>query len=177
MVPTAGGIVTRSIQRSTAPAPTLPPPLAFAVFCPHPRAKGCTIAAARIVRDAAIEAGAPADIVSWIEEPSMSVSQYLMRAPEISLIVATGGPAMVRAAYSSGHPSIGVGALPEPPGLPAPLPARPPKGSGRSGGPCGAPQRQAGEPCGQREGACLHADSSPPSTTRPAEQALAPLRN
>lgn len=54
--------------------------------------------------------GAPKDIISWIETPSLPVSQALMQAPEISLILATGGPAMVRAAYSSGHPSLGVGA-------------------------------------------------------------------
>ena len=79
------------------------------VLCPHPRAAKCTIAAARIVRDAAVAAGAPPDIISWVEAPSMAVSQALMTAPEISLILATGGPAMVRAAYSSGHPSVGVG--------------------------------------------------------------------
>lgn len=54
--------------------------------------------------------GAPADIISWVETPTLPVSQALMQAPEISLILATGGPAMVRAAYSSGHPSLGVGA-------------------------------------------------------------------
>jgi acetaldehyde dehydrogenase/alcohol dehydrogenase len=70
----------------------------------------CTIEAARIVRDAAVAAGAPPDIISWIAKPSLVVSQALMTAPEISLILATGGPAMVKAAYSSGNPSIGVGA-------------------------------------------------------------------
>lgn len=84
------------------------------ILCPHPRAAKCTIAAARIVRDAAVSAGAPANIISWVESPSMPVSQALMQAPEISLILATGGPAMVKAAYSSGHPSVGVGrSLPE----------------------------------------------------------------
>jgi acetaldehyde dehydrogenase/alcohol dehydrogenase len=80
------------------------------VLCPHPRAAGCTIEAARIVRDAAVAAGAPPSIISWIESPSMSVTTALMQAPEVALILATGGPAMVRAAYSSGHPALGVGA-------------------------------------------------------------------
>lgn len=61
------------------------------------------------MRDAAVAAGAPEHIVSWIETPSLPVSQALMQANEVSLILATGGPAMVRAAYSSGHPSVGVG--------------------------------------------------------------------
>ncbi len=80
------------------------------VLCPHPRAAKATIAAAKIVADAAVEAGAPPGIISWIEHPSMAVSQALMQSPEISLILATGGPAMVKSAYSSGHPSVGVGA-------------------------------------------------------------------
>lgn len=80
------------------------------VLCPHPRAKRCTIEAARIVVDAAVKAGAPPNIISWIEEPSMCISQALMQSPEVSLILATGGPQMVRAAYSSGHPALGVGA-------------------------------------------------------------------
>lgn len=80
------------------------------ILSPHPRAAKCTIAAARIVRDAAVAAGAPEDIISWVENPTLVVSQALMQAPEVSLILATGGPAMVRAAYSSGHPSVGVGA-------------------------------------------------------------------
>eukprot|EP00887_Chlorella_sp_A99_P006632 scaffold3.g6632.t1 len=80
------------------------------VLCPHPRAKNSTIEAARIVRDAAIKAGAPKDIISWVENPSMPVSQALMTSPEVSMILATGGPGMVRAAYSSGHPAVGVGA-------------------------------------------------------------------
>ncbi|GAB4813245.1 hypothetical protein N2152v2_000291 [Parachlorella kessleri] len=80
------------------------------VLCPHPRAAKSTIEAARIVRDAAVAAGAPEGIVAWIEHPSLPVSQALMSAPEISLVLATGGPAMVRAAYSSGHPALGVGA-------------------------------------------------------------------
>jgi acetaldehyde dehydrogenase / alcohol dehydrogenase len=80
------------------------------IFSPHPRAKDCTIAAAKIVMDAAIAAGAPADLIGWIDQPSVALSQALMQHPEIKLILATGGPAMVKAAYSSGHPSLGVGA-------------------------------------------------------------------
>ncbi len=62
------------------------------------------------MRDAAVAAGAPPGVISWIDSPSLPVSQALMSAPEVSLILATGGPAMVRAAYSSGHPALGVGA-------------------------------------------------------------------
>jgi len=80
------------------------------IFSPHPRAKDCTIEAARIVLDAAVAAGAPEDIIGWIDEPTVPLSQALMQHPDINLILATGGPGMVRAAYSSGHPSLGVGA-------------------------------------------------------------------
>ena len=80
------------------------------IFSPHPHAKQCTIAAAKIVLDAAVAAGAPADIIGWIDEPTVPLSQALMQHPKIKLILATGGPGMVKAAYSSGHPSIGVGA-------------------------------------------------------------------
>ncbi|MEY3297314.1 MAG: Aldehyde-alcohol dehydrogenase [Cyanobacteriota bacterium] len=80
------------------------------IFSPHPRAKGCTIAAAKVVLDAAVAAGAPADIIGWIDEPTVPLSQALMQHRDISLILATGGPGMVRAAYSSGNPSLGVGA-------------------------------------------------------------------
>lgn len=80
------------------------------IFSPHPRAKKCTCDAARVVRDAAIAAGAPEDIVAWIEDPSMEKTDYLMKHPLINLILATGGPGMVKAAYSSGKPAIGVGA-------------------------------------------------------------------
>ncbi|BAQ64446.1 bifunctional acetaldehyde-CoA/alcohol dehydrogenase [Geminocystis sp. NIES-3709] len=80
------------------------------ILSPHPRAKKCTVEAARVVRDAAIAAGAPEDIIAWIDEPTLEVSQALMQHPEIKLILATGGPGMVKAAYSSGHPSLGVGA-------------------------------------------------------------------
>ncbi|MBD1844827.1 bifunctional acetaldehyde-CoA/alcohol dehydrogenase [Cyanobacteria bacterium FACHB-63] len=80
------------------------------IFSPHPRAKQCTAAAAKIVLDAAIAAGAPADLIGWIEDPTIDRSQALMQHPDIKLIIATGGPNMVKAAYSSGHPSLGVGA-------------------------------------------------------------------
>ena len=65
--------------------------------------------AARIVRDAAVEAGAPEDCVLWVEHPSLEATQKLMTHPEISVILATGGSGMVRAAYSSGKPALGVG--------------------------------------------------------------------
>ena len=80
------------------------------IFSPHPRAKECTAHAARLVRDAAIAAGAPDNIIGWIESPSVNLSSQLMQHPDINLILATGGPGMVRAAYSSGKPAIGVGA-------------------------------------------------------------------
>ena len=80
------------------------------IFSPHPRAKACTIEAARIVLEAAIAAGAPEHIIGWIDEPTVELSQALMQHPDVKLILATGGPGMVRAAYSSGHPSLGVGA-------------------------------------------------------------------
>ncbi len=80
------------------------------IFSPHPRAKKCTIEAARIVLEAAVKAGAPDDIIGWIEEPTVTKSQHLMSHPDINLILATGGPGMVKAAYSSGTPAVGVGA-------------------------------------------------------------------
>ncbi len=80
------------------------------IFSPHPRAKRCTVAAAKVVLDAAVKAGAPADIIGWIEEPTVPLSQHLMGHPHVSLILATGGPGMVKAAYSSGVPALGVGA-------------------------------------------------------------------
>jgi acetaldehyde dehydrogenase/alcohol dehydrogenase len=80
------------------------------IFSPHPRAKDCTIEAAKIVLKAAVEAGAPEDIIGWIDEPTVPLSQALMQHSAIKLILATGGPGMVKAAYSSGHPSLGVGA-------------------------------------------------------------------
>ena len=80
------------------------------IFSPHPRAKNATNDAARLVLDAAVAAGAPKDIIGWIEEPSVELSNALMKHPDIALILATGGPGMVKAAYSSGKPAIGVGA-------------------------------------------------------------------
>lgn len=80
------------------------------IFSPHPRAKQCTIAAAKVVREAAEAAGAPVGLIGWIDEPTIELSQALMQHPEVKLILATGGPGMVKAAYSSGHPSLGVGA-------------------------------------------------------------------
>ena len=77
------------------------------IFSPHPRAKKCTIHAAQIVLDAAVEAGAPKDIIAWIEEPSIQLSSQLMKSCDC--ILATGGPGMVTSAYSSGKPAIGVG--------------------------------------------------------------------
>ena len=78
------------------------------VISPHPRAKNSTIAAAKIVLDAAVEAGAPKDIIGWIAAPSLPKTNLLMK--ESDLILATGGPGMVKAAYSSGTPALGVGA-------------------------------------------------------------------
>ena len=80
------------------------------IFSPHPRARKATNEAARLVLDAAVAAGAPKDIIGWIDEPSVELSNALMRHPDINLILATGGPGMVKAAYSSGKPAIGVGA-------------------------------------------------------------------
>jgi acetaldehyde dehydrogenase/alcohol dehydrogenase len=80
------------------------------IFSPHPRAKNCTIKAAKIILDAAVKAGAPDDIIGWIDNPSVELSQALMKHPDISLILATGGPGMVKSAYSSGKPALGVGA-------------------------------------------------------------------
>lgn len=78
------------------------------IISPHPRAKNCTIAAAKVVLDAAVAAGAPENIIGWIDEPSVEASAWLMK--EADIILATGGPGMVKAAYSSGKPAIGVGA-------------------------------------------------------------------
>lgn len=77
-------------------------------FSPHPRAKKSTITAAKLILDAAVKAGAPKDIIGWIDEPSIELSQELMN--EADIVLATGGPSMVKAAYSSGKPAIGVGA-------------------------------------------------------------------
>ncbi len=78
------------------------------IFSPHPRAKACTIEAARIVLEAAVQAGAPEGIIGWIDQPSVELSNAVMQMADLTL--ATGGPGMVRAAYSSGKPAIGVGA-------------------------------------------------------------------
>tara|TARA_R110000851_G_scaffold90253_5_gene197098 strand:- start:21017 stop:23614 length:2598 start_codon:yes stop_codon:yes gene_type:complete len=80
------------------------------IFSPHPRAKNSTTTAAKIVLDAAVAAGAPKDIIGWIDQPSVALSNQLMTHEKINLILATGGPGMVKAAYSSGKPAIGVGA-------------------------------------------------------------------
>ncbi len=77
------------------------------LISPHPRAKKSTIAAAKVVLDAAVKAGAPEGIIGWIEEPSIELSDRLMKS--VDVILATGGPGMVKAAYSSGNPAIGVG--------------------------------------------------------------------
>lgn len=77
------------------------------VLSPHPRAKNCTIEAAKIVLEAAVEAGAPEGIIGWIDVPSLELTNMVMK--ECDLILATGGPGMVKAAYSSGKPAIGVG--------------------------------------------------------------------
>lgn len=79
------------------------------VFSPHPRAKKATIAAAKVVLDAAVKAGAPKDIIGWIADPTIELSNALMTHPKIQGILATGGPGMVKAAYSSGKPALGVG--------------------------------------------------------------------
>ncbi|EPI8560573.1 bifunctional acetaldehyde-CoA/alcohol dehydrogenase [Vibrio fluvialis] len=80
------------------------------IFSPHPRAKNSTNDAAKLVLDAAVAAGAPKDIIGWIDQPSVELSNALMKHEGIALILATGGPGMVKAAYSSGKPAIGVGA-------------------------------------------------------------------
>ncbi len=79
------------------------------IFGFHPSAQKCSVAAATIVRDAAIKAGAPEDCVLWIEEPSILATQLLMNHPGVNLILATGGPGMVKSAYSCGKPALGVG--------------------------------------------------------------------
>ena len=78
------------------------------IISPHPRAKGCTIAAAKLVLEAAVKAGAPESIIGWIDVPSLELTNLVMK--EADIILATGGPGMVKAAYSSGKPALGVGA-------------------------------------------------------------------
>ena len=80
------------------------------VFGFHPGAQKCSVEAAKIVRDAAIEAGAPENCIQWIEHPSIQATGALMQHPGVATILATGGPGMVKAAYSSGKPALGVGA-------------------------------------------------------------------
>ncbi|MDD6311216.1 MAG: acetaldehyde dehydrogenase (acetylating) [Firmicutes bacterium] len=80
------------------------------VFSPHPSAAKCTLRAATLMRDAAIEAGAPANIIGCITMPSMPATDELMHSKEVKMIIATGGPGMVKAAYSAGKPALGVGA-------------------------------------------------------------------
>ncbi|KFI44868.1 acetaldehyde dehydrogenase / alcohol dehydrogenase [Bifidobacterium bohemicum] len=89
--------------------------LALKTRCPiifgfHPGAQRCSVEAARIVRDAAVAAGAPKNCIQWIEHPSVEATGALMRHPDVATILATGGPGMVKAAYSSGKPALGVGA-------------------------------------------------------------------
>ena len=79
------------------------------IFGFHPSAQKCSTEAARIVRDAAIKAGAPENCVQWIEHPSIEATNALMNHPTVALVLATGGSAMVRAAYSTGKPALGVG--------------------------------------------------------------------
>ena len=79
------------------------------IFAFHPSAQKCSAEAARIVRDAAIKAGAPVDCIQWIEQPSIEATQMLMNHPNVALVLATGGAGMVQAAYSTGKPALGVG--------------------------------------------------------------------
>ena len=78
------------------------------IISPHPRAKGCTIAAAKVILEAAVAAGAPEGIIAWVDVPSLELTNMAMK--EADIILATGGPGMVKAAYSSGKPALGVGA-------------------------------------------------------------------
>ena len=79
------------------------------IFGFHPQAQNCCVKTAEIIRKAAVNAGAPEDCIQWIEKPSIEATNTLMNHPDVQLILATGGPAMVKAAYSSGKPAIGVG--------------------------------------------------------------------
>lgn len=80
------------------------------VFSPHPSAAKCTLKAATLMRDAAVEAGAPENIIGCISMPSMPATDELMHSKEVKMIIATGGPGMVKASYSAGKPALGVGA-------------------------------------------------------------------
>ena len=79
------------------------------IFGFHPSAQKCSVEAARILRDAAIKAGAPENCILWIEEPSVAATRFLMNHPDVNLILATGGTGMVKSAYSCGKPALGVG--------------------------------------------------------------------
>lgn len=79
------------------------------IFAFHPSAQRCSAEAARTLRDAAVAAGAPADCIQWVETPSVEATQLLMNDPDVALVLATGGSAMVKAAYSTGKPALGVG--------------------------------------------------------------------
>lgn len=79
------------------------------IFGFHPSAQKCSLEAAKILRDAAVKAGAPKDCILWIEEPSKEATRLLMNHPDVNLILATGGASMVKAAYACGKPALGVG--------------------------------------------------------------------
>jgi acyl-CoA reductase-like NAD-dependent aldehyde dehydrogenase len=78
-------------------------------FAFHPKAQRCSAAAAQIMLDAAVAEGAPVDCIQWVTEPSIEATDSLMKHPDVAMVIATGGGAMVKAAYSSGHPALGVG--------------------------------------------------------------------
>ncbi len=78
-------------------------------FAFHPKAQNCSAEAARIMLEAAVAEGAPADCIQWVTEPSIEATDALMKHPNVAMVIATGGGAMVKAAYSSGHPALGVG--------------------------------------------------------------------
>ena len=79
------------------------------IFAFHPHAQQCSVETARVMREAAVRAGAPESCIQWVEEPSIEATQQLMKNDGISLILATGGSSMVKAAYSAGKPALGVG--------------------------------------------------------------------
>jgi acyl-CoA reductase-like NAD-dependent aldehyde dehydrogenase len=79
------------------------------IFAFHPKAQKCSAYAAKLMLDAAVGAGAPANVIQWIDEPSIEGTNALFKHPGVNLVIATGGGAMVKSAYSSGHPAIGVG--------------------------------------------------------------------
>lgn len=79
------------------------------IFGFHPNAQNCSVKAAQIVKDAAVRAGAPENCIQWIDHPSIEATGFLMNHPDVATILATGGPGMVKAAYSAGKPALGVG--------------------------------------------------------------------